>query len=387
MKKLVFPLLILLCAMLAACGSDDDLNSDGTKTSAVDQDDDNTAQTINDSYVYQLPVIFHVLYTDESETKQKLPASRFASLIDYVNEIYQGGIYGKSQNIGVKFLKASHDESGKKLSTPGVEYVKWDGTFPIDEYKFMNDNTGKYTSYLWDPNEYINVMVYPFSSSADNSITLGISHLPFTITGDSALEGLNTTALHHISKSQLKFPYCSSINSTYVGQSDQGGYFQSDRYTNPDHHTGYISPADVVVTLAHELGHYLGLHHDFTESDSASDAVVADSCADTDYCKDTPSYNRKEYLDYLSYLQQTRDTTYANDVIYRYNCDGEKFEADNIMDYFYTMGFQITADQRTRIRHVLYYSPLIPGPKKNGANTRAAADGNQVIDLRPMIRR
>lgn len=41
----------------------------------------------------------------------------------------------------------------------------------------MRDNTGKYTSLLWEPNEYINIMVYPFTDSQ----ILGISTFPYSL--------------------------------------------------------------------------------------------------------------------------------------------------------------------------------------------------------------
>lgn len=70
-------------------------------------------------------------------------------------------------------------------------------------------------------------------------------------------------------------------------------------------------------------------------------------------------------------------------MLLRNSCDGKTFESDNIMDYSLTMGFQITADQKKRIRNVLYYSPLIPGPKKNNINTRTrATDDSQPLDLK-----
>ena len=53
---------------------------------------------------------------------------------------------------------------------------------------------------------------------------------------------------------------------------------------------------DISVTIAHEMGHYLGLHHCFTENENGD---MGDSCADTDFCEDTPSYNRIEYQDTL----------------------------------------------------------------------------------------
>lgn len=43
---------------------------------------------------------------------------------------------------------------------------------------------------------------------------------------------------------------------------------------------------------------------------------------------------------------------------------------------------RFTDDQRTRIRHVLTYSSLIPGPKNLPADTRAASDGVLNLPIR-----
>ena len=63
----------------------------------------------------------------------------------------------------------------------------------------MNDESGKYVKYLWDPNSYINIMVYNFDSGSNsNLITLGISHIPFSTAGNHYLEGLSKTDYSHL---------------------------------------------------------------------------------------------------------------------------------------------------------------------------------------------
>jgi len=55
------------------------------------------------------------------------------------------------------------------------------------------------------------------------------------------------------------------------------------------------------------------------------------------------------------------------------------------MDYAVSLGFQISADQKYRMRHVLYYSPLMPGPKKNGANRNTRVkEGRNVQEDQPL---
>ena len=49
------------------------------------------------------------------------------------------------------------------------------------------------------------------------------------------------------------------------------------------------------------------------------------------------------------------------------------------MDYSVTYSDRFTNDQRSRIRHVLTYSPLIPGPKQGQTQTRSVVEGP--IDL------
>ena len=375
-KHIALWLLLALCLGLTACGGDDGLVSVDESKLVTDTTE------IDSNYEYELPVIFHVLYKDQSDATQYIPAARLKNLLQYVNEIYQGGVYGKSENLHLKFVLAEKDEKGKKLGTPGVEYVKYNGDYPIDVSAFMSDNTGANVKYIWDPNQYINVMMFNFKSASSNEVTLGISHMPHTV--DNRVEGLDNVKTQYIAKNQLKYPLCSSINSTYAAQASGGGYFQSDRYTDDNHTAHALSTADVVVTMAHELGHYLGLYHAFTEEKKDGSFQPADSCGDTDYCKDTPSYNRIDYNNYLETLNfKQNDPSITKKMLSRNSCDGKTFESDNIMDYSLTMGFQITADQKKRIRNVLYYSPLIPGPKKNNINTRTrATDDSHPLDLK-----
>jgi len=54
-------------------------------------------------------------------------------------------------------------------------------------------------------------------------------------------------------------------------------------------------------------------------------------------------------------------------LVKRESCDGAQFISHNIMDYSVSYSDQFTQDQCNRIRHVLTYSPLIPGPKTRAA--------------------
>lgn len=354
-------LLLLTTSILTACGGDDGLSANQNTNSTYDQDEDQTTATIDDNYVYQLPVIFHVLYTDNQKDTEYVSATRLKAILNNVNELFAGNIYGNSQNIKVNFVLATKDANGNTLQTPGVRYIKWDKEYPIAHQEFMTDNSGTYAKYIWNPNEYINIMVYNFKSTDENNITLGVSHTPYTLSSSYPLDGLETIQGGYINPQRLNFPYCLSINSIYINK-------ESSRYTTDKGKDSYqYRNDDINATLAHELGHFLGIFHTFTEIDNQT----IDLCQDTDFCTDTPSYNKIEYDRDLSiYLLTLGNNLYPNfdKMALRTNCSNLQFQSTNIMDYAVSEVYEFTAEQKMRMRHVLYYSPLIPGPKKNGVN-------------------
>lgn len=304
----------------------------------------------DDEYHYELPVIFHVLYEDKSDETQYVSPERLAEILSAVNDKYKDKV--NSVDMNLTFTLATTNPDGETMDTPGVEYIQWPGSYPISCDDFMSDNTGRYVKYLWDPNNYINVMLYNFTDDGSGLVTLGISHFPFSTEGSTFMEGLNPVESSHLSLDNLKFPYCSSINSLFVNEQSTPTYY---------------NPEDITVTVAHELGHYLGLHHTFSENSEGT----YDGCIDSDYCEDTPTYNRVAYTKWLS-LQVSSGVNDLPALAVRDNCmTGQEFVSHNIMDYEYSYSNQFTEDQRYRIRHVLTYSPLIPGPKEGQTGTRS----------------
>lgn len=389
MKHYLWIIITLLSLPLSSCKeSIEPFYSDNEQ----DRDDD---EITGDDYVYHLPIIFHVLYKDQNAVDkdnnrtQYISYSRLKELLDNVNDLYEGKLYdyGKegeapSENIHVKFELAQYDESGKKLSTPGVEYIKYSGDYPIDCTQFMNQKKGK-NKIIWDPNEYINVMVYNFKNTNEVGVTLGISNIPYTANGFPQIEGLEESKSKELNKNNLSFEYCVSLNSLYI-------YNESSRYADIKANRAWqtYSSADANVTLAHELGHYLGLHHTFSEQKSKDGSTEsANNCDDTDYCTDTPSYNRIAYDNWLKTYYEAHknptDTLKMSELIKRSNDQGKEWDSDNFMDYSVSLSFRFTPEQRNRIRQVLYYSPLIPGPKKNRSNTTdtRSKENDEPIDL------
>lgn len=315
-------------------------------------------------YQYKLPVIFHVFYEDKNNPLQYVSQNRLSEILNVVNKLYKDKT--KSVDMNLTFTLATTDPNGKTLTSPGVEYTQWSESYPIDCDNFMSDNSGKYVKYIWDPNQYINVMIYNFTEDPQsNTTTLGISHLPFTTTGSNSLEGLNETQYSYLELKNLSFPYCTSINSKFIDHQS----------TSTEYDT-----SDVTVTLAHELGHYLGLHHTFSENNEG----IYDGCTDSDYCDDTPTYNKVKYDADYTYIAKYDPTNFTfSYLVKRENCKtGQEFTSTNIMDYSISYSDRFTNDQRNRIRHVLTYSPLIPGPKQGQTGTRSVVDGPLDLPIR-----
>jgi len=387
MRQHIWIIWLLFIIGISSCSKTEEFYTDN------EQDRDTDVIT-GDDYVYHLPVIFHVLYKDRAATNlddkpiQYIPAYRLKEILDHVNELYEGELYNfggddvaKSQNIHIQLEMAIYDENGNKLSTPGVEYIKYNGAYPIDCNSFMKEKKKKNNKIIWDPNEYINVMVYNFEQTSSSSITLGISNMPYIAAGLPKIDGLESIGNKTtVSKTNLNHEHCISINSLYI-------YDESTRYTDKEHGNGkdgYIyTSTDVNTTLAHELGHYLGLYHVFAEKKTSDGSEPAESCDDTDYCTDTKSYNKPAYDKWRNEYMKAHEKDYSmKELIKRNNDAGDEWDSDNFMDYAISLSFRFTPEQKYRMRQVLYYSPLLPGPKKNRtAGSRSTDYEDEVLDL------
>ena len=244
-------------------------------------------------YLYRLPVIFHVLYTDAADINQNIHKNYLEGLLPVCNALYRQGYNGL--DMGVEFYPATQDPSGKVLAEPGIERIQWTKE---------------------------NVSVYDF-------IQVSSGGLKGLQAGDAYFER------------SLNEVYCLAFNTQYVIRPNAG------------------------VTLAHELGHYLGLFHVFSDG----------SELETDYCSDTPNYNRSAYLQEAKRIIATEGVESPR--LYERTDDaGKVFISRNIMDYEYTYQDEFTEEQYKRIRHVLENSPLIPGIKKNNrkSNTKCGED-------------
>lgn len=307
---------------------------------------------------YKLPVIFHVLYHTSTDALQHVTQAQISKIMSAVNTLYS------NNNMNLEFDLATADPNGNALSEAGIDrqYISTDS---LECDKFMNgdliDNS-KYVSMLWNLNKYINVFLYEFKTDNSGYVTMGITHLPY-VSSTKTLTGL-TVGDYYLTHN-WEYPHCASINSSFIYEYDPT--------------SGYYNPYDVSVTIAHELGHYLGLFHVFTE-------VGATQCSGNDYCGDTPNYDRSTYEKWLiNYIQTHKDLT-LSDLLPRTNCEtSATFNGDNIMDYEYCKSDAFTTDQRARIRFILNYGLFIPGTKFNSSTVTSSSKALGSSAVRPPI--
>lgn len=272
-------------------------------------------------YVYRLPVVFHVLYQDAGNINQNIHENYLKEILPYCSELYRKGHNGL--DMGVEFYMAEAGPDGKPLEEPGIDRVQWAKT-GVSAYDFIQSTASEDLALLWNPNEYVNIVVFPF---LENTGMTGISTMPYTVS-ENALKGLVAGDMY-FNRPPGKM-CCVALNTQYA-----------------------IRP-NAKQIVAHELGHFLGLFHVFSNTDVLQ----------TDYCADTPNYNRKAYMEECQKIIASEGQ--ESERLYERKGDGGvTFISRNVMDYDYTYQDEFTADQYQRIRHVLENSPLIPGVKKN----------------------
>ena len=317
----------------ASCGGDDGIN-DKEK-----EKENETAETISDDYEYKLPVVFHVLYKDKNDQKQYPSEARLKLVLDSVNALY------KRNHMNITFTMAEKDEDDKELSEKGIMRHEIDST-SMNPMNFIRESS-KYGEYTQNIHKFINV--YLFHYDKENEQSMGMSVLP-VMPSNHTMEGVpDTTATFLNNHTKYANPWGVTINSQYIQESQKWGN---------------INPMCAWNTLAHELGHYLGLLHTFSEN----------KCEEDDYCSDTKNCDYEAYIDEveLFFKDIKEDATVSFwDLPRRTDCQtSEKYFAHNVMDYMYTIADSLTTQQRKRTRQVLNYCPSVPGLKIKEPTTR-----------------
>ena len=328
----------------------ENLNPDKRSGSLTLTSADNLSQTItveqeayafSENHHYKLPVVFHALYWNANNTQHYIEAGHLQKVMDRVNQYYREC----GTDLNLEFVMATEDPEGNRLEEPGVSREKWQYT-TMDCSSFMGSGEQRYKDLLWDTSKYINVMLYNFSDSQ----ILGISQFPW-LPEPYALEGIST-AMKGANLEDNPYPQCVCINNKYIYD-----------LTNDDE---AYSVSDIAVTLAHELGHFLGLYHAFNQLETGNTNISQD----TDYCTDTPPYNKFQYdtklTNYLTYnpaITSKSSEAYQTFVMRTNSQTGQEFRSTNIMDYAVSDANSFSEQQKERVRYILQHALFMPGPK------------------------
>ena len=291
-----------------------------------------------DTYDYHLPVVFHVMYHNKSDKKQNPDKSQFTKILDAVNKLYA------ANNMHIVFEMAKYDDEGEELEEPGIIRKKVDFK-EYDPHEFLKDED--YAEDVQNLKKYINIFVFRFAQASSDATTLGLTTLPIVPTAYPLEYLVDTDTANEYAYLTTPFGVC--INNEAIDE------WQDEKTVNPKY---------IVATVAHEIGHYIGLLHTFSEIE----------CEEDDGCEDTPISDYNNYIeyitDYIAKQQAAGKKITIEEVAKRTDCiTGKEFIADNILDYVYTIGDVFTADQKKRTRHVLKYGALTPGPKLIDYNT------------------
>lgn len=305
---------------------------------------------------YKLPVVFQMLYVNKNDRYQYITPGHLEKVIGEVNRLYRES----GQEMNLEFVMATDDPQGNALEEPGVNRVAWT-TGKMNCEDFMNSREQRHLDLIWDPDRYINIMLYTFSDAS----VLGIAQFPFTVYPDE-LPGCSAWQGGVPGQENLNRPQCISINNKYIY--DTGASLTPETPEGTDTY--------VIETIAHELGHYLGLRHVFSE------AIYG--CSDTDFCEDTPTYDRTSYIRILQAYGQNY-MQHLDELVMRDDCEsGDEFISDNIMDYSISYFNVFTPHQTERVRYILEHGAFIPGPKNRQAKAETRVSGMLELPMEVM---
>ncbi len=210
---------------------------------------------------YEVPIVFNIF---PLENGSEMPEEILDYLLDWANFTYENALALDGYvDTGVRFVLA--DLPG--LDAPGRRYinepVKY--TYGVDEYDFLRPE------WFTDITKAVNVWILPIGTPDDfdyyGDTIAGYTLSPFFYPG----EELSSTNTYDSSEAPMyQHPGVFLNSRTLFGMRNE-----------------YV--------LAHELGHFLGLHHVFEPFED---------------CEDTPYYDRSVYLQYyddLGYMRMLPD--------------------------------------------------------------------------------
>jgi zinc-dependent metalloproteinase lipoprotein len=303
-----------------------------------------TSQTLGTEETYVIPIIFHIMHQNEKVGEgNNISYEQILSQVTVLNEDYNRTNADASQTLtnfrsvaasaNIRFELAKLDPQGAALAEAGVERLPinkkiWD----LNEF---NQQIAPRT--IWNPNHYLNVWVI-------DSLTVGGSGF----VGYAQFPEISATDLAGL-PSSLFLPTATANTDGVVMDHNNLGAYRIAKTTQ-------LARARLNQgrTLTHEIGHFLGVRHIFSDNRSCED----------DFCNDTPIQG-----------SPTSITTPCEIVLGRQTC-GNLAMVQNFMDYSNDICMNIfTKDQVARMRTVLEKSPrrkeLLTSPVLLSANDEA----------------
>ena len=316
-----------------------------------------------DATEYDIPVVFHVFYSQMSQPLEYVEEGHLPKVLEAVNRRFANC----GQDLKLKFHLATVDPDGNVMEEPGVDRQKLriatldSSDFLMDESFVLRVASGERIQaedFIWDPTKYLNICLF----REKDAKVLGISSFPYTLHPDT-LAGM-PKLMEMRPASEMGYPHCVYVNSTYIYDLEPESYKTSE----------------IVGTLCHEISHFLGLRHAYGEHPVT---FSTDCDLDTDFCEDTPTYNKAKYNQYLLsrypaggvftpelVAELSQRTVSETNSFYT---KGDTFTSTNIMDYAVSYLNELSPQQCARIRYILMRSPYVPGPKVKREHTPAPA--------------
>lgn len=245
----------------------------------------------------EIPIVFHILHSGETIGKGlNIPNSRIRTAFEVLNKHFS------DNNTKIRFRLATKNQEDRNLTEPGINRINLGrGQFSISEA--VNNPLWK-NEILWDPNQYLNVVIADIVTPYLNS---GFTRKPLTSSNNN-IEGIKAGTF----KKYTDSPY--NIGVYLISVLFDGN---NDKYYR---------------TLTHEIGHYFGLDH-----------VFEGGCTGKgDYCSDTYQYNSLNAV----YSQSNGSSSVIT-------CDGKLQIQNNFMDYSLNQINYFSPQQVTRMRTCL----------------------------------
>lgn len=304
--------------------------------------------------VYEIPVVFHVLYKDADNPVQNPRSGIFFSHLSQINRLFQNHFSAFGFPTSVRFKLAETRPDGTPFTEAGLDRVCYPDADYMTPAKWLEEPADpQRLALMWDPYKYLNIWLFT--------------------TGDYGQQQTNNwmgTATTAILVDQYPLIGCGTATGyfNHVPALNIRGICMNNKF--------FLK--DGIRTLAHEIGHILGLWHPFSE--------IPGQCYDADYCDDTPEYDRHAYEANAEYWMYDRQS-----------CYGFTFTSDNIMDYWYSYNTAFTWVQCFRMARVLNDGILLPDrreeiqeivktyPTKSGVPSDGGLESYIHIDRIPAI--